>query len=180
MFDLRRLRGGEWIIGGASLAQLIAFFFLPWYGLQSTYAPAVQDLGYRTDYDGWTGLTTLRYLILLVILVGFIAWWLQATRRGPALPICATVIEMLLSAILFVALLYRVLDPPASTTELTIKAGLYAGLVLTGAIFAGCYISCREDGLAERDAPQQIELLRLAPRRRPGPRIGRDASARTG
>jgi hypothetical protein len=171
-FKASRVRGGEWIIGGASLALLVSTFVFQWYGLTSTFAPTAASEGYPTGVDAWNGLATLRWLILLTGLVGLLAWWLQSTRRAPALPVAFTAIEAVLSGVLLLGLIWRILiDKPAvllagdaGVNVIAPQVGAYAGLVLTAAILAGTYISLREDGVAPADGPAEIEQLRLAQR----------------
>jgi hypothetical protein len=159
------LRGGEWIIGGASVALLLSMFLLPWYGDTSVYAPTEASLGRPTNFYAWNSLQGLRWLILLTVLVGLVVWWLQSTRPAPALPVCFTVIETVLAVLLLLALIYRVLvNQPGASSVIEAKTGAYAGLVFSAAIVVGGYLSLREDGISPKDAPAGIETLRLLPR----------------
>jgi hypothetical protein len=177
-FEISRLRGGEWIIGGASLALLISAFALPWYGIRAPYAATPASQGYPVTVDAWNSLATLRFLIVIVAIAGSLAWWLQATRRAPGLPVSATVATVVLATLLELGLIYRVLiDRPAvllaGVAGVNIdeaRVGAYAGLILTAAILFGAYLSLREDGIAPADAPQTIETLRVAPRPSAGTR----------
>jgi hypothetical protein len=165
MLDLTRVRGGEWIAGGASLALLLCTFLLPWYGLTSVFAPTARTLGLKTTVDGWNSLETLRWLIVLTALVGIAVVLAQASRPGPALPVALTVITTVLGMLLLLGLIYRVLiSQPGGTMFTEAKAGGYAGLFFALTIVGGCYLSLREDGIAPADAPAKIETLRLQPR----------------
>jgi hypothetical protein len=164
-FLMWRVRGGEWIVGLSSLALLVVMFFVPWYGLTGTFAATAQSLGQSTSSDGWVGVGGLRWLLLLVILVGLLSMWFQATRPAPALAVSFTVAAVPLATLAVIGLIFRVLiDPPSPSGYLEVKGGAYAGLVLSIAILVGAYVSLREDGIHENDAPQSIETLRLAPR----------------
>ncbi len=72
-FDLSRLRRGEWIAGGGAVVLAAAMFLLPWYGLESPLGPTAATLGQPTSWDGWHGLTNLRWLVLVTILVALCA-----------------------------------------------------------------------------------------------------------
>jgi hypothetical protein len=164
-FKPARLRGGEWIIGVASLALLVCLFALPWYGLTHVFSPTAATLGLQTDANGWNSLEVLRWLILLLGAGGIAVWWLQATRQAPSLPVAATALESVLGAAVLIALLVRVvIDPPGSSSFIEPKSGAIAGLVLSAVLLIGGYLSLREDGIDPQDAPASIELLRLAQR----------------
>src|SRR5207237_9334281 len=65
--DLRRLRLGE-IVAGASAALLLVFMFaLPWYGLTSNLSETASHEGAPTSWNGWNGLLSLRWLLLVTI-----------------------------------------------------------------------------------------------------------------
>lgn len=168
--ETSRLRAGEWLVTAAALLLGIVLFALPWYGFVPTIAHGLAELGKPTDATGWQSLEILRWLILIVVLGGLAVGWLQATRPAPAAPVCATVLECAASVVLFVALVVRVIDVPsvllagAGVNTIEAKIGAYIGLVLTAAIVTGAYVSMRQDGIAEGDAPARIETLRLTPR----------------
>jgi hypothetical protein len=165
-FRLGRIRGGEWIVGGASLLLLICLFGPAWYGFNSVDAPTLQTLGVPVSTTGWQSFDVLNLLILLTAIWGIGVWLLQATMAAPAWPVCATVLDGPLALVTFLGLVYRVLlDPPGQLPYVEAKFGAYAGFALSATILVGLYVSLREDGIAERDAPHNIETLRLAPRR---------------
>ena len=164
-FEIGRLRGGEWIVGGASVALLIALFALPWFGLKAAFAPTRSTLGGATNYDGYTTFPVIRWLIFLVVVAGLATWWFQATRRAPALPVSMTVVTVTLGTLLLLSLIYRVLiHPPQLGIYTEMKYGAYAGLILAAVVLVGTYLSLREDGIREADGPGKIETLRLAQR----------------
>ena len=161
-FRPSRVRAGEWVLGAASLALLVSLFALPWYGLTSVYAPTASTLGARTSSTGWQSLELLRILTVIVTVIGVLAWWWQATRPAPALPVCATGLAMIGGAVLVVALIIRVfIALPENSSFIEAKSGAYVGLGLAVALFLGAYGSMREDGIDAADGPQEIETLRL-------------------
>jgi hypothetical protein len=161
------LRGGEWIMGVASVLLLIDLF-TTWYGFKGVYAPTAASLQIATHVSGWNSLIYIRLLILLAGFCGAVAALLQAVLRSPAWPVSVTVFGGLFSFLTFLGLIFRVLiDPPGNHQFVEPKFGAYAGLVLSAALLIGIYLSLREDGVAEFDAPQSIETLRLTQRPRP-------------
>lgn len=160
-FDLRRLRGGEWIVGVASLALLVILFTLPWYGLSGPFSHTAATLGLKVTADGWQSLSNVRFLILVVGIGGVAVWWLQATHAAPALPVSAVVLELTLAFVLLIALIRRVLLDVPGNGLIDARSGAYASLALSAAILIGGYVSLRQDGSAADDAPDRIEILRL-------------------
>lgn len=171
-FDRDRLRAGEWLIGIGALLLAVDLFALPWYGLTSVFAPGAAQLGQPTTTTGWGGLLVIGPLALLVALLGLAVCWLQGTRPAPALPVACTLIELALGTLLAVCLVVRVLFAPPGilipgapgVRAVQTLYGGYAGLLLSIVILAGAYLSLRRDGIAERDAPRRVEVLRLARR----------------
>jgi hypothetical protein len=147
-FDPSRLRRGEWLVGGGAVVLVVSLFVLPWYGSR----------------NGWHGLETLRWLVLLTVLVALALVWFQATRRAPAIPVSFSAIVTVVGLLNLIALIYRVLiNQPGSDDLASLEAGAYVGLVAAIAIVYGGYLSMREEGISERDAPGEIETVSLGP-----------------
>jgi len=161
-FDPSRLRRGEWIVAAGAVLLAAAMFLLPWYGVKSPLGPTAASLGRSTSWDGWHGLTNIRWLVLVTILVALALVWLQATRRAPALPVSFGVIVMVLGLLTTLALIYRVvIDVPGANSLVDRKAGGFVGIVATIAIFYGGYRSIREEGLGPRDERIEVERVSL-------------------
>jgi hypothetical protein len=135
-------------VGAGAIVLLASMFLLSWYG--------------PTSLTGWEALTDLRWLLLLTIVASFALCYLQAARRSPALPISFSVIVIVLGVLTALALIYRVLiNEPGSDSVVVQKPGAFVGLVSALAIVYGGYRSMREEGVAERDGPQEIKTVKL-------------------
>ncbi len=171
-FRLDRLRRGEWLIGVAGLALGIDLLVVPWYSLASTFRATSAEFGAATRATGFQAHHLLGPLALVCALLAIACWGLQATQRGPALPVCLTIVTALLTLVLAIALLVRVVfDPPNVLVQgapgvdtIRTDVGAVVGLVLAWALLIGTWISLRQDGIAEADAPRRIETLALAQR----------------
>ena len=171
---LSRLRRGELIAGGGAVVLAASMFLMPWYGVKSPLAPTAAGFG-PTSWDGWHGLTNVRWLVLVTILLALALVWLQATRRAPALPVTFGVIVMVIGVVTTLALIYRVLiDVPGGSSIVERKAGGFVGLIATIAVFCGAYLSIRQEGLAPRDENTEVELVSL-----PGTPAGTAAAGRS-
>ncbi len=162
-FDPTRLRHGELIAGSGAAILLVALFALPWYELDSRLAPSAATLGARTTVDGWDGLSTIRWLLLITALTGLALALAQAGRRAPALPVTLSVVVTILGGIATLALVYRVLlNPPGvANALLDPRAGAYVGLVACAGIVVGGVRSMRQEGIAPRDGPAEIPTVKL-------------------
>ena len=158
--DPSRLRRGEWMVVASAVLLLVLMLFVPWYGLGSALAPTPAALGRSTSYTGWNALTHLRWLMLLTIIAALALGFLQASRRAPALPASMSVIVTVLGLLTVLALIYRVVISVPGT-DLHREAGAFLGLASAlGILYGGC-ASMRQEGIAERDGPQEIETVSL-------------------
>jgi hypothetical protein len=163
-FDPSRLRRGEIIVGAGSVVLLASMFVLTWYGLTPQIRPTAATLGSSTSVTGWDALTNVRWLMLLTIACGLALVCFQAARRAPAIPVTLSVLVTVLGVLTVLALIYRVLiNEPGSDAAIEQKAGAFVGLASAIAIVIGGYLSLRDEGIADKDAPADIEPVSLGP-----------------
>jgi hypothetical protein len=145
-FDPSRLRRGEVLAAAGAVALIVFMFAGNWYG---------HGAGSRT---GWQALTDLRWLVVVTIVCALALAITQATRRAPAVPVTLSVIVTVLGVITVLALIYRVLiDAPAQE-----QAFAYLGLLSALVLAYGGYRSMRQEGIACRDAPADIPVVKPA------------------
>jgi hypothetical protein len=160
-FDPSRLRRGELIVGASAIVLLASMFALKWYGLSSAIGPTATKLGVASSLDGWTALSRIHWLLALTIACSLGLVFVQATRRAPALPVSMSVIVLVLAILTALALLYRVvINEPGADNLVEQKAGAFVGLISAIALLFGSYQSLRQEGIAARDAPAEIETVR--------------------
>jgi hypothetical protein len=139
-FEASRLRRGELLAGAGAVLLLVFLLAGRWAGSRS----------------GWAALPSLRWLLALTIAAALSLVVLQATRRAPAVPVTMSLIVTVLGVITVLALVYRVLiNPPGQQ-----HAAAYLGLLSAIGLTYGGYLSLREEGIARRDAPQDIPIVR--------------------
>jgi hypothetical protein len=140
-FKAGRLGPGDWLLFGCSVGLLVDLFVVRWFA----------------DRTGWQALSVLGPLTAVVCAVGVVIWWLQATRRSPALPTILVTLLLPVALIAFLLLLYRVLiDTPGDTSA---RAGGYVGLLLSLGLAAGVYVSLRREGVADADSAPVAEAI---------------------
>jgi drug/metabolite transporter (DMT)-like permease len=143
-FDPSRLRRGEVLAGACAVLLLVFMLVGKWYGSGG---------GSRS---GWESLVGLRWLLAATIAAAFGLVIAQATRRAPAVPVTLSLLVAVLGVISVLALIYRVLiNPPAHE-----QAGAFLGLISAVGLAYGGYLSLREEGIARRDAPREIPVVR--------------------
>ena len=142
---------------------LLDLFVLPWYSVESQFAQTASTLHLSTTYKGWHGLEHGHWLLVVTILIAFALVWFQTTRRAPAIPAGIGVVLVIVALLNVLALIYRVLiNQPGANSLVTEKAGAFVGLAAAIAIFAGAYLSLRDEGLSARDEPT-VETVPLDP-----------------
>ena len=139
-FDLSRLRRGEMLAGAGAILLLVFMLAGKWAGSRT----------------GWEALVSLRWLLVVTIATAFGLVITQATRRSPAIPVTMSLMVTVLGAISVLALIYRVLINPPSHQH----AAAYVGLLSAVGLTYGSYLSMREEGIARRDAPSEIPVVR--------------------
>jgi len=143
-FHPSRLRRGEILAGVSALLLLVFLLAGKWYGSGAN------------SRSGWQALTDLRWLLVVTIAAAFALVVTQTTRRAPAIPVTLSMIVTVLGLITVVALIYRVLiDAPAHE-----QAGAYLGLLSASGLAYGGFLSLRQEGIARRDAPAEIPVIR--------------------
>jgi hypothetical protein len=107
--------------------------------------------------NGWRGLGGAHWLLLITALAGFALLVLQATRRGPAVPVTIGLLLMFLAAVCAIWVLVRVaIDPPGGRDAGGWVAFLFALLLTWSA-----YKSVRMEGIASEDEPTEIPTIPL-------------------
>lgn len=151
-------------MGACSVVLLASMFAIEWYGFTAQLRPSTASLGPSTSVNGWNALTNARWLMLLTIVCGLALVYVQAARRAPAIPVTLSVIVAVLGLLTVIVLVYRVLiNEPGSDAVVEQKAGAFVGLASAIAILIGGYLSMRDEGIADKDGPGDVETVSLGP-----------------
>lgn len=145
-FQLTRLRLGEAVVGLSSVVLAVLLFGVKWYGLTGVAGRTASALGVSGSVTGWDAVPTLRWLILITILVGLALAYFQAARAAPALPVSLSVIATVLAILTALGLIYRVLiSVPGPDSLFEAKIGAYLALACSLALIYGGVRSMREE-----------------------------------
>ena len=161
-FRRSRVRGAEIAAAAAAVLLLADMFALPWYGYKAQVAPFAARLGVSISRDGWTALSSTRWLLLVTIAAALALLHLQGTRPAPALPSTFSLLVTLLGALSTLALIYRVLiNVPGPNDVVSRDAGGFVGLACALAIACSGYRSLHQEGIAREDEPVDIPTVPL-------------------
>ena len=142
--DPARLRRGELLAGTGAVLLLVFLLAGTW------------TSHHGTSRTGWQILTNLRWLLLVTSVAGIALAATQVARRSPAIPVTLSLIVPVLGLITALALVYRVLiSPPAHE-----QGGAILSLISSIGLAYGGYLSLREEGIARKDGPGEIPVVR--------------------
>jgi hypothetical protein len=144
----RRLTRGELVSGVSAVALLVLTLAVPWYGVDGIPGRPGSRAGMAGTHTGWEGLTGVRWLILLTVLVAFAT--LAVHPLGPARQTVAALRLTLLALgwATAVILIVRVLiDLPSSDRVVDQKLGALLGLLAALALAFGASEAVREQRL---------------------------------
>ena len=167
---LSRLRAGEWLTAAASVLMLADMFAPAWFEAHTGPGSSATALARHVSLNGWQTSLPAGVLALIVCCGGITIWLTTAARRSPALPVVLNTLLLPLSLALVVLVAIRVLilhpGVPAalagSAASVSIRAGAWAGLALSAALYAGLYVALRREGVAPSDTPAVIETVTIS------------------
>jgi len=162
--DLRRLRGGELLVG-VGAAGLLADMFADWFG----------------DSSGWASLTIGRIALVGLIVCALTLVVLTVTSRTVAMACSAAVLTIGAGLLALWFVFYRVvINEPGTNAVVSVQTGAYLGLLLVLAITAGAWITLSDErtrAAASLEQTERVLAVRGAPRSAPPARDpGRPAS----
>jgi hypothetical protein len=137
-----RVRVGELISAASALLLLVIMFATEWYGVAGVPDPSAARPAVSTAENGWNGLTTIRWVLLITILVAIGSVFLRASQRKHGAKTETGGVVAALGAVSSVLLVYRVLIAlPAGTKVIDQKLGAFMGLVCALGVAWGGYES---------------------------------------
>jgi hypothetical protein len=160
--DTSRLRGGELIAAAAAVSLLVLLLVSPWFGLSGRLGRTASELGVPVTINGWHGLPTLRWLLLITIIAAVALAYFQAARSAPALPASLSMIVLVLSVLSTVGIIYRVLiSVPGPDSLGEARWGAFLGLVAALVLNYGAFRSLREEDPPDPERNAAIPVLEL-------------------
>ncbi|HMA27623.1 MAG TPA: hypothetical protein VKO62_08285 [Solirubrobacterales bacterium] len=144
--DANRLSQGQLVAAIAAIA-LFIISFLPWFGVGGTAVTVGgTTIGGSVNRTMWQFENPLDIYLLIVILVALVPAVLALTGGEADFPL-APVATTLLAGVGTILLIYQLFDHGDGAS---IKIGMILGLIATGAIAVGGYLTMQEDVGGER------------------------------
>lgn len=154
-FDYRRIRFGE-MIAAVSGVLLFLFMFLDWYGVKvgGPFGSGISAGG----GNAWSAFGLIKIILLIVAIAAVVPAVLSATQRTVALPVAASAIVTVLGLLAVLLILFRMVSKPGpdvSGIDITLKLGIFLGLLSALGIAFGGYQSMRSEGTTFDSAREQ-------------------------
>lgn len=141
----RGLTRGELISATSALLVLVLMLALPWYEVDGIPGRARSGARVTTAQTGWEGLTGLRWLVLVTVLVALAAVIMHAARPSRQMVAGVRLALLVLGSLSAVALVVRVLiDLPSPDRVVDQKVGAVLGMLAALAVVLGASDAVRE------------------------------------
>ncbi|HEX4466318.1 MAG TPA: hypothetical protein VH025_03965 [Solirubrobacteraceae bacterium] len=151
VFDSRRFRRSEQIVGASAILFLVSLFFFSWLG---------SDVGGASS--GWRAFTDSRWFWLATILVGLAAVLVRGFDADPRLPVALSGIVTWFGGVSVILVLYRLFHHPSVDLpgfHVGLRAGIWLGLLSAAGITYGGFVAMEEEGITpkrmRREPPQR-------------------------
>jgi hypothetical protein len=164
--DTSRLRFGEMIAAVSGVVLFIVMFF-SWYGVELGGAAGklanqfVKSSGVDTTATAWQAFGFIDILLFVAVLVAVGLAIMTMTQRTVALPVAASVLTTGVGALAVLLILFRILDKPdagaGDLVNVTLKFGIFLGLLAAIGITVGGYLSMQEEGTSLGEAARDLQ-----------------------
>ena len=155
-----RIYRGELTSAVAAVTLLALMFLTKWYGVAGVPDPSAARPAVSSAEDAWNGLTVVRWIMLLTILVALGSVVLHASQRAHGTRTDTSLPVLAMGSLTAVLLIYRVLVYlPQASRVIDQKLGAVLGLLAAIGIALGGMESVHENRSLRRD-------VQLRPRRR--------------
>jgi hypothetical protein len=159
-----RIPGGELLSVVSAILLLVTIFALEWYGVVGTPSRSRGSTATSAE-NGWHGLTALRWLMLLTVIVVLGSVVLHANQSYHGAETDTSLLVAVLGTVTAGLLAYRVLiDLPDPNAVVDAKLGAILGIVSAGGIALGGWESVRErsgrkENIEKRSRPSSAGLV---------------------
>jgi hypothetical protein len=161
-----RVLFGELTSSASAVLLLVFLFATEWYGVAGVPDPSAARPAISTAESGWTGLSMVRWVVLVTALVAIGSVVLHASQRRHGTKTDTSRLVAGLGALTSLLLIYRVLiELPSGAKVIDQKLGAVLGLVCALGIALGGYESIAEHQARTR---MVIQRSRRRARRRTG------------
>ncbi|HWM64628.1 MAG TPA: hypothetical protein VNP96_11650 [Solirubrobacterales bacterium] len=160
--EVDKLSNGE-KISAVSAILLFVFMFFDWFGVEVSGVP-----GFTGDVSGaggsaWDALDVIPIFLMLAIVVAIGVAVIRLTDADLEPPISLNAVVAALGGLAALLILYRIIDQPGGggdfggvEVDVTLKLGIFLGLVAAAGIAYGGYSAMREEGMTFGDVGDRL------------------------
>ena len=158
--EVDRLSTGE-KISAVSAILLFIFMFFDWFGAEISGVPGFSG-SVSAGGSAWDALDVIPLFLMLAIVVALGVAVVRLTDADLEPPVSMNAIVAVLGGLAVLLILYRIVDPPGSDdlagvpVDITLKLGIFLGLLAAAGIAYGGYSAMREEGATFADAADRL------------------------
>jgi uncharacterized membrane protein YhaH (DUF805 family) len=149
--EVDRLSTGE-KISAVSAVLLFIFMFFDWFGAKVEGVPGFSG-SVEAGGSAWDALDVIPIFLMLAIVVALAVAVIRLTDADVEPPVSMNAIVAALGGLAVLLILYRIIDPPGDGdalagvgVDITLKLGIFLGLLAAAGIAYGGYSAMREEG----------------------------------
>jgi hypothetical protein len=156
-----RLSTGE-KISAVSAILLFIFMFFDWFGAKVSGVPGFSGSVEGGGGSAWDALDVIPLFLMLAIVVALAVAVIRLTDADVEPPVSMNAVVAGLGGLAVLLILYRIVDPPGGeslagvSVDITLKFGIFLGLIAAAGIAYGGYSAMREEGATFGDAADRL------------------------
>jgi uncharacterized membrane protein YhaH (DUF805 family) len=149
--ELDRLSTGE-KVSAVSAVLLFIFMFFDWFGAKVEGVPGFSG-SIEAGGSAWDALDVIPIFLMLAIVAAIAVAVIRLTDADVEPPVSMNAIVAVLGGLAVLLILYRIVNPPGDGdalagvgVDITLKLGIFLGLLAAAGIAYGGYSAMREEG----------------------------------
>jgi len=149
-------------VSAASAVLLFVFMFFDWFGVKVSGVPGFSGSIEGGGGSAWDALDVIPIFLMLAIVVAIGVAVIRLTDADVEPPISLNAIVAALGGLAVLLILYRIVSPPDAggitgvSVDVTLKFGIFLGLIAAAGIAYGGYSAMREEGATFGDAADRL------------------------
>jgi hypothetical protein len=159
--EVDKLNTGE-KVSAVSAILLFIFMFFDWFGAKVSGVPGFSGSVEGGAGSAWDALDVIPIFLMLAIVAALGVAIIRLTDADLEPPVSLNTIVAALGGLAVLLILYRIIDPPGGdslagvSVDITLKFGIFLGLIAAGGIAYGGYSAMREEGTTFGDAADRL------------------------
>jgi uncharacterized membrane protein YhaH (DUF805 family) len=159
--EVDKLNTGE-KVSAVSAILLFIFMFFDWFGAKVSGVPGFSGSIEGGAGSAWDALDVIPIFLMLAIVAALGVAIIRLTDADLEPPVSLNTIVAALGGLAVLLILYRIIDPPGGeslagvSVDITLKFGIFLGLIAAAGIAYGGYSAMREEGTTFGDAADRL------------------------